>query len=313
MKRIFLFLSLVFACATGAVGGNGDIFKSLVGWSKSTSKGHFSYRRVSSSRHHFKDINLCAKTPRADLHYTIDDLKTGQSVVVNCSENHCKSVDLSQNDLSSDSNGPNGDLTETGKVPNVSHMKRSSLTVRGGSVTFPKIPPVSLTSQKFLLQIVLTAFNIFCWAVPLRNTIFYESPRALSIANSFAGGVFLMLSFGHLIPHALTATSEHGYQAICYVLVGFLAMLFVERVAFCDDGIEEFHEGEIDFNKMMSLSNHYDGRSSTSKGFSLSDRMKLVEDDDEEDDVLQMASPSPSQSIGNIHISQSYFLYSFLL
>lgn len=47
-----------------------------------------------------------------------------------------------------------------------------------------------------------------------------------------------MLSFSHLIPEAIDSfatSSANGYQAVYYVLFGFMAMLFVEKVAFDAD------------------------------------------------------------------------------
>eukprot|EP00981_Chlorochromonas_danica_P002271 scaffold440_cov277-Ochromonas_danica.AAC.5 len=47
-----------------------------------------------------------------------------------------------------------------------------------------------------------------------------------------------MLSFSHLIPEAIDSfatSSGNGYQAVYYVLFGFMAMLFVEKVAFDAD------------------------------------------------------------------------------
>lgn len=47
-----------------------------------------------------------------------------------------------------------------------------------------------------------------------------------------------MLSFGHLIPQAISSLSDgqdKGFRALLYVVGGFLAMLFVEKVAFNHD------------------------------------------------------------------------------
>ena len=50
-----------------------------------------------------------------------------------------------------------------------------------------------------------------------------------------------MISFGHLIPTVLRDSSAvSGYSVLYYVVAGFLAMLFVEKVAFGhDDHVEE--------------------------------------------------------------------------
>lgn len=86
------------------------------------------------------------------------------------------------------------------------------------------------------MQVALTMFNIFCWALPLRSTSFTQNSALLSYANAFAGGIFLMLSFEHLLPEAVRSmaagVSGGGTHVIVYALVGYLAMLFIEKVAF---------------------------------------------------------------------------------
>jgi solute carrier family 39 (zinc transporter), member 1/2/3 len=65
-----------------------------------------------------------------------------------------------------------------------------------------------------------------------------ENARLLSLANCFAGGIFLMLSFGHLIPESIITLGQlsndpnYGFRALMYVVIGFLTMLFVGKVAF---------------------------------------------------------------------------------
>lgn len=79
-------------------------------------------------------------------------------------------------------------------------------------------------------------FNILCWAVPLRSTCFTQNSAVLSYANTFAGGIFLMLSFEHLLPEAVRSmaagVSGEGTHVIVYALIGYMAMLLIEKVAF---------------------------------------------------------------------------------
>eukprot|EP01032_Pedospumella_encystans_P008574 gene8574-10160_t len=108
--------------------------------------------------------------------------------------------------------------------------------MRGG-FTKPNLDiQLSLPQSKILLQAGLTLFNILCWALPLRNHAFTENRAVLSYANAFAGGIFLMLSFAHLLPEAITTLSNNvpgsGTKAMMYCLVGYMAMFFIEKVAF---------------------------------------------------------------------------------
>lgn len=130
------------------------------------------------------------------------------------------------------------------------------LQLRGGAVSLT-LPHVPFPTMKLLLQVryphpfdltpltpltasqaALTGLNILCWSIPLYSEKLKASKRLLSLANSFAGGIFLMLSFSHLIPQAITSLATHsssGHSALYYVLFGFLTMLFVEKVAFATD------------------------------------------------------------------------------
>jgi len=85
-------------------------------------------------------------------------------------------------------------------------------------------------------QVGLTAFNMLCWALPLKNRAFSENKALLSYANAFAGGIFLMLSFGHLLPESMAGmaknSAERGTKTLVYCLAGYMAMLFIEKVAF---------------------------------------------------------------------------------
>lgn len=111
------------------------------------------------------------------------------------------------------------------------------LALRGGAVglaaaTTNRVP---LYAIKMLLQLSLSLLNILCWIVPLRTKSFSQNATLLSVANAFAGGIFLMLGFGHLVPHSIeTLDSIHANRKFAFysTLAGFLLMLFVEKVAF---------------------------------------------------------------------------------
>lgn len=133
-----------------------------------------------------------------------------------------------------------------------------TLAVRGGHIGSDSVLSVETTglplnSVKLLLQLSLTILNVLCWAIPLSTKSFSQNKSFLSIANAFAGGIFLMLGLGHLVPHSierLDAIHIERKYTFYAVLGGFLLMLFTEKVAFnshallhtvCDDH-EHSHE-----------------------------------------------------------------------
>jgi zinc transporter 1/2/3 len=146
-----------------------------------------------------------------------------------------------------------GDIVVPSNLPHfVFHTK-------GGFISTPAAPPavshsspfqslhsLPLWAVKIALQFLLSLLNIFCWMTPLRNKKFTQNTAILSLSNCFAGGIFLMLSFGHLIPEAMSAFSELGMkngpqESLKFTLLGFLLMLFVEKVAFST----HIDEGEL--------------------------------------------------------------------
>jgi len=62
---------------------------------------------------------------------------------------------------------------------------------------------IPLYIWKIIFQFVLTAMNVLCWYIPLKHKSLRENDLGLSLANSFSGGVFLSLAFGHLIPECI--------------------------------------------------------------------------------------------------------------
>jgi solute carrier family 39 (zinc transporter), member 1/2/3 len=135
----------------------------------------------------------------------------------------------------------------------------TGMLLRGGNTQMSNFFPLSLSASKVGLQFALTLLNVFCWAVPLRNQRLTQNDQLLSLANAFAGGIFLMLSFSHLLPEAMEIlasastsantkgssgiisffTKANGSNVLWFSLVGFMSMLFVEKVAFISTHSEE--------------------------------------------------------------------------
>ena len=150
--------------------------------------------------------------------------------------------------------------------------------LRGGfslqSVDLAKIssflPLKELWFTKAVLQILLTLLNIFCWIMPLRSKNFTQNIELLSLANCFAGGIFLMLSFGHLIPEAISLMNSVGKSpadALRFALLGFLIMFFIEKIAF-DHGTENSTE-------KANVLNEVEGKTVSKKSFGLNSAMIL--------------------------------------
>lgn len=128
-------------------------------------------------------------------------------------------------------------------IPRGGHLHVGSVVADS---TLPvKLPyGIPLHLWKVIFQAILTAINVLCWLIPLRSKKISENKLALSLANAFSGGVFLSLAFGHLIPECV-----HGFDAslpevapYLLVLLGYLLIFFVEKVAF--DAHEIMHEME---------------------------------------------------------------------
>jgi hypothetical protein len=97
---------------------------------------------------------------------------------------------------------------------------------------------IPLNGWKVIFQIFLTLMNVACWLIPLKSKKISENKVALSLANSFSGGVFLSLAFGHLLPEC-----AHGFNGMneatpfMLALAGYMLIFFVEKVAFDTDSI----------------------------------------------------------------------------
>eukprot|EP00591_Stephanopyxis_turris_P010460 CAMPEP_0195529408 /NCGR_PEP_ID=MMETSP0794_2-20130614/31923_1 /TAXON_ID=515487 /ORGANISM="Stephanopyxis turris, Strain CCMP 815" /LENGTH=343 /DNA_ID=CAMNT_0040660709 /DNA_START=458 /DNA_END=1489 /DNA_ORIENTATION=+ len=97
---------------------------------------------------------------------------------------------------------------------------------------------IPLYGWKVIFQALLTALNVLCWLIPLKNKKLSENKLGMSLANAFSGGVFLSLAFGHLIPECVHGF--HGYnEALPYMMMlgGYLLIFFVEKVAFDAHGL----------------------------------------------------------------------------
>jgi len=115
--------------------------------------------------------------------------------------------------------------------------------------------------------LILTGFNVLCWCIPLRYKNFTQNNDILSLANSFSGGIFLMLCYGHLLPESISlllsasdSSSDSGSsssinnkvitKALLYCLFGYMLMLFIEKVAFntSHHNHENNNDCEISYN-----------------------------------------------------------------
>lgn len=115
---------------------------------------------------------------------------------------------------------------------------------------------------------------MLCWSFPLKNKLFSTNTRVLSLANCFAGGIFLMLSFGHLIPESISALAingENGHKALLYVIVGFLSMLLVGKVLFQHDD----HSEELPERTQQGIGNLVEAENNTKKSSGINSAMIL--------------------------------------
>lgn len=135
------------------------------------------------------------------------------------------------------------------------------INLEGGSLSITN-SLLSLSAYKLTLQLVLTIFNIICWSLPLQNKNFTQNTFLMGIANSFSGGIFLMMAFGHLIPHSVEAMGELGHSpqfSYYFTLAGYLLMLFIEKVAFSQTHalLHGSHESCADTHVHHAHSHHH--------------------------------------------------------
>lgn len=122
---------------------------------------------------------------------------------------------------------------------------KAAADVVSSSISNKQITPygIPLHLWKVIFQFMLTSMNVLCWLIPLHSKKMSENKFGLSMANAFSGGVFLSLAFGHLLPEC--AQGFEGYNEatpFILVMVGYLVIFFVEKVAF--DAHDILHEME---------------------------------------------------------------------
>lgn len=150
----------------------------------------------------------------------------------------------------------------------------STLKLKGGAVPATSMftsmaNAIPLNAVKVLLQLSLTLLNCISWAIPLRNKSFSQNTKLLGLANSFAGGIFLMLAFGHLLPHSTSVLESINVDrslAFHFTLFGYLLVFFIEKIAFDSHSI--MHSVLDDSSKDH---NHAHGHSHASTTSSSSD------------------------------------------
>jgi zinc transporter 1/2/3 len=73
------------------------------------------------------------------------------------------------------------------------------------------------------------------WYIPLKNKNLTNNSSLLSLANAFSGGIFLMLAFGHMMPHSIEVLKSLDKDiniTFKFVLFGYLLVFFIEKIAF---------------------------------------------------------------------------------
>jgi solute carrier family 39 (zinc transporter), member 1/2/3 len=172
---------------------------------------------------------------------------------------------------------------------------RSALTCRGGHSHHHHAPALDsslvpfnlpLNVWKVIFQTILTLLNVLCWYVPLKSKHISSNQFLLSMANSFSGGVFLSLAFGHLIPECVHGFA-HGYNEVVpymLVLTGYLLIFFVEKVAFDAHDLLHTHDSDHHHPEVEPLTPsantaaamHTDGMNGTSPSVAVSAVMTPV-------------------------------------
>ena len=69
----------------------------------------------------------------------------------------------------------------------------------------------------------------------MRNQNIFKNDQALGIANTFAGGIFLMLAFSHMIPHSISVLQANGLDssyAFKFTMLGYLLIFTIEKIIF---------------------------------------------------------------------------------
>lgn len=145
--------------------------------------------------------------------------------------------------------------------------------IKGGNIQLGNLVNLQLPLLKIGLQLAVTLLNCLCWYIPLKTQNFHQESSLLGYGNAFAGGIFLMLSLGHMIPHAIESLESQGVKSISafYLsLVGYSLILFIEKIAF--NTHELLHNDTNESNAVESV-NQTNNKVS---GGSMSDKSAIV-------------------------------------
>jgi zinc transporter 1/2/3 len=133
--------------------------------------------------------------------------------------------------------------TTTTKPQAATAAPSAVLSLRGGSTGVGLVGGEATLPLKVALMGGLTILHFACWLIPLHLKSFTESEWAMSIANSFSGGVFLSLAFGHLLPEAIHDFEGSEVVPCCVVLAGYFLIFAVEKILFSTDTLLEGGHG----------------------------------------------------------------------
>ena len=134
------------------------------------------------------------------------------------------------------------------------------------------------------------------WAIPLRNKNLTNNSKLLGLANAFAGGIFLMLAFGHMLPHSVEVLESIGKDrniAFKFTLVGYLLVFFIEKIAFNSHAL--LHDAG-------SAGNEH-AHSHTHSSASVPSATKQVTN--EQTKFTPVQAPSPRMATGSVDTVQS--------
>ena len=101
---------------------------------------------------------------------------------------------------------------------------------------------------KIVFIFVYWLLSFFSGLLPVKVPALKNSTKWAGISNCFAGGIFLAISLIHLLPEGNEALNEGcggdcGYPwAFLIGLLGYILILFIEKVAFDAHDMLEGHE-----------------------------------------------------------------------
>lgn len=103
---------------------------------------------------------------------------------------------------------------------------------------------VSANSLKIIVICVTMGEALIFGLIPLHCKAFNNSPKVLSFANAFTGGVFLATSILHVLPAQIerfTALNNgKGFDVPCaFLIIGYIIILLIDKILFNTDAIFE--------------------------------------------------------------------------